>query len=89
MGSSALSAADAAKRRCSEKLEYYLKKAAQRGWAAMLSRIGELLRERQISLRRPPVDEHIHDPAAGADFALIEVAGQVDLGQPRRAAFFK
>ena len=61
----------------------------QRGRRAAAGGVGKLARDIQVTLGRPQIDEDVHDAAAGADFALIEVAGKVDLGQPRRALFFK
>ena len=55
----------------------------------MFGRIGEFLRERQVGLGRPSIDEDIHDAAAGPDFLLIEIAGQVNLGQASLGALFK
>jgi hypothetical protein len=55
----------------------------------MFCRICQLPRERQVRLGSPPVDKDIHDAAAGADFLLVEVAGQVDLGKTRVRAILK
>jgi len=61
----------------------------QRGRSASVSGICELFRHQQVGFRRPSIDEDVHDPAAGADFLLIEIPGQVDLGKARLGAVFK
>ena len=60
----------------------------QRAGSAAFGSVGQLSRDFQVARRRPQIDEHVHDSAAGADFALVEIAGEIDFGQPRAAVVF-
>ena len=53
--------------------------------------VGQLAGDSEVAGRRPQIDEHVHYSAAGADFPLVEIAGEIDLGQARTAIilFFK
>jgi hypothetical protein len=41
----------------------------------------------KIEPRLPDIDEHVHDSAAGSDFLLIEVSGEIDFGETRPLPF--
>ena len=55
----------------------------------MVGGVGQVARDLEVRARPPEVDEDVHDAAAGADLLLVEVAGEVDLGQPSFATIFK
>src|SRR5262249_55855182 len=55
----------------------------QRGRPIARSGAGELPRGLQVGSGHPDVDEYIHDAATSPNLLLIEVPGQIDLGEPR------
>ncbi len=60
----------------------------QRARSAASGKIGQFARDPQVACRRPEIDEDVHYAAAGADLALVEIAGEIDFGQPRAAVIF-
>ncbi len=55
----------------------------------MVGSLGQAARDSEVRARPPEVDKDVHDAAAGADLLLVEIAGEVDLGQPGLAVIFK
>ena len=55
----------------------------------MVGGVGQAARDLEVRARAPEVDKDVHDAAAGAYLLLVEVAREVNLGQPSFAAIFK